>query len=102
MLGMVPVQVIGPCGPGDAIYASPDAPGVGIAEFNIKHLTSDDRDVALLGFAFQKQECEENEVCKHLIMNQQTLVFLNTTLLHIQPCKNRVFIYRGPMMSQCL
>ena len=62
MLGMVPVQVIGPCGPGEAIYASPDMPGVGISEFNIKSMNSANQSAALLGFAFQKQECEDNEV----------------------------------------
>lgn len=68
MLGNVPVQVMGSCEPGEALYASPDHPGIATAEYYIEGNSQARHKKAFIGFAFEKKKCQnETEVCISVI-----------------------------------
>ena len=61
MLGVVPVRVIGPVLPGDGLIASEILPGTAVSE-KISNLKTD----SLIGYAFERVDCPQDEVSKHL------------------------------------
>ena len=58
MLGVVPVQTIGPVYPGDGLFASEDIAGVATPEDYV----ANKRNETLIGFALESYDCPDDEV----------------------------------------